>query len=302
MKVGIDIGWSHIAIGVVDNEYKIIEKVEKDFTQEDKNNIKQVIETFIIENIEQLKIKYTIESIGIAIPGTTRNGSILKAVNLGIKEKYKLQDILENRLHIPIKMDSDSKCSAIAEYKLGNLKGTKKALFLTLGTGIGGAVIINEKILDTEERPDIKIGHLIIEKNGRKCNCGNYGCLEKYASMKSFKADLREALEVTEKTTGKELLEILNSQNLPRKKKEEIQKIIERLVEYLTTGIARGANKIEPEVVELGGSFVFFKELLLPPIKEKLLNEKLNFTTKEKTRILPAVLGNDAGIIGATLI
>ena len=302
MKVGVDLGGSHIAIGLVNNENKIIEKNEKDFTEEDKKQIKTIIENFIIENVEKLKLKYTIENIGIAIPGSTHNGSVLKAVNLGIKEEYKLQEILENKLNIPVKMSSDSKCSAIAERTLGHLKGIKKALFLTLGTGIGGAVIIDNKILDTEEYPEIKIGHMIIEENGRKCNCGNYGCLEKYASMKSLKKDLREALGVSNQTTGKDLLKIICFQELEKEKKEKMQKIIERWAEYLSTGIARVANKIEPEVIELGGSFVYFKDVLLLPIQEKLLNEKLKFVSKEKTKILPAVLGNDAGIMGATLI
>ena len=153
MKVGIDLGGSHIAIGIVNNEYKIVEKKEKRLTKEEKKNIKQNIENYIIESINELKEKYKISSIGMAVPGTIYKDNILKSVNLNILKEYNLKQILEDNLHIPVNIRNDAKCAALAENAIGCLKENSRALFLTLGTGIGGAIILNGKLLETGEYP-----------------------------------------------------------------------------------------------------------------------------------------------------
>ncbi len=183
MKIGIDLGGSHIAIGVVDKNGIIVERTEKRLKNIDKKDIKKTIEKCIIEDVKEFQKKYNIESVGIAIPGTVNEKSIIKSVNLGI-ENYNIVDILEKEINLPIKIRNDAKCAALAENKYGCLKKYKRSIFLTLGTGIGGAVIINNKLLDTGELPGCEFGHMIIKKGGIKCNCGKNGCLEKYASMK----------------------------------------------------------------------------------------------------------------------
>ena len=127
MKIGIDIGGSHIGIGVVENNGEIIIKTEK-FLKE-KNNIRNILEEFITENVMQFALMYDIESIGIAVPGTIRNNNIDKAVNLNI-ENYNLATILEKILKIKVKLKNDAKCAALAEYKYGELKEYKNAEFL----------------------------------------------------------------------------------------------------------------------------------------------------------------------------
>ena len=234
MKIGIDLGGSHISIGVIDNKNCIVEKVEKRLLSEEKKDIKTSIENYIIENVKELTKKYEIKEIGIAVPGTIKGTAIIKSVNLGIKN-YNLIDNLKKEINLPIKIRNDAKCAAIAESKIGTLKGYKRSIFLTLGTGIGGAIIINEKLLDTGELPGCEFGHMIIQKDGIKCNCGKNGCFERYASMKALKDNLRDALGVDEKITGKELLDYLrkNPDN------EKINNIIDEYIEYLSIGISR---------------------------------------------------------------
>ncbi len=135
MKIGIDLGGSHIAIGVVNNLGIIEEKIEKRLTSEEKKNIKKSIEEYIFENVEKIMSKYNITEIGLAIPGTVDNEKILKSVNLGL-ENYNIVQNLKEKIKIPIKIKNDAKCAAIAENKYGALKKYDRAIFLGLGTGI----------------------------------------------------------------------------------------------------------------------------------------------------------------------
>lgn len=152
MKIGIDLGGSHIAIGVVNNEGKILEKVEKRLMTQEKKYIKETIENYIIEHVKNLEKKYKITNIGIAIPGTVTQKEVIKSVNLKL-ENYKIVDNLNKYIKYPIKIRNDAKCAAIAENKLGCLKKYSRSIFLSLGTGIGGAVIIDNKLLDTGSMP-----------------------------------------------------------------------------------------------------------------------------------------------------
>ncbi len=152
MKIGIDLGGSHIAIGVVNNEGKILEKVEKRLMTQEKKYIKETIENYIIEHVKNLEKKYKITNIGIAIPGTVTQKEVIKSVNLKL-ENYKIVDNLNKYIKYPIKIRNDAKCAAIAENKLGCLRKYSRSIFLSLGTGIGGAVIIDNKLLDTGSMP-----------------------------------------------------------------------------------------------------------------------------------------------------
>lgn len=302
MKIGIDLGGSHIAIGVVDNQGRIIEKQEKRLLKKDKENIKKVIEEYIVQTVERFEKEYKITEIGIAIPGTVANGMIIKSVNLGI-ENYNIVDKLNEKLNYKIKIKNDAKCAAIAENEYGSLKKYKRAVFVTLGTGIGGAVIINNELLDTGKLPGCEIGHMVVENDGVLCNCGRKGCFEKYASMKVFKNNLRKELNLDEKTSGKDLLNIIreSSKNKESKKYKVIEKVIDKYINYLALGLANLINIFEPEAIGIGGSFVYFEEELLGRLKEKLLEKNMLFNPRENIVIETAILGNDAGIIGSTI-
>ena len=198
MKIGIDLGGSHVAIGVVDNNGVIIEKKERRILAKEKKDICTFIENYIVENVNELMKIHKISSIGIAIPGTINKTTIIKSVNLGI-ENYNIVERLKEKLTIPIKIKNDAKCAALAENQYGSLKNYTRSVFLTLGTGIGGAAIINNELLNTGDMSGMEVGHMVIEKNGLQCNCGNKGCFEKYASMKALKNNLRNELGLDDK-------------------------------------------------------------------------------------------------------
>ena len=294
MKIGIDLGGSHIAIGVINNDDFIIEKVEKRLLAKEKKDIKTTIESYIIKNIKDLREKYKISEIGIAIPGTICGTEIIKSVNLGVKN-YNLVENLKKEINLPIKIRNDAKCAAIAESKLGALKDYKRSIFLTLGTGIGGAVIVNGKLLDTGELPGCEFGHMIIQKDGIKCNCGKSGCFEKYASMKALKNNLRASLGLDETTRGQELLDMIRKNG----EDEKIKNIIDEYIEYLSIGVSNLINIFEPEAIGIGGSFVYFSDVLLERLKKNIQDKKYLFNSRKELIIVPAALGNDAGIIGS---
>lgn len=294
MKVGIDLGGSHIGIGIIDKNNTLIEKTEKRLMSEDKKNIKESIQSFIIDNILQLKKQYDISEIGIAVPGTVTERLIVKSVNLGV-QNYPLVDILEKKIKLPVKMRNDAKCAALAEVRNGALKNYKRTVFLTLGTGIGGAVIIDNNLLNTGDFPGCEFGHIVIQKDGIECNCGKKGCFEKYASMKAFKNNLRETLGLDENTKGEELLQIIRK----NPDEEKIKRIIQDFIEYLSIGISNLINIFEPEAVGIGGSFVYFSDILLEKLKQNIIEKEYLFNEREDLVIVPAVLGNDAGILGS---
>lgn len=301
MKIGIDLGGSHIAIGVVDENGRIIEKVEVRILEKDKNKITDFIENYITDSVNEFIEKYEISAIGIAIPGTISDTSIIKSVNLGI-ENYNIVQRLNEKINLPIKIKNDAKCAALAENSFGALKKYKRSIFLTLGTGIGGAAIIDDKLLNTGNLPGMEVGHMIISKDGLPCKCGNKGCFEKYASMKALKNNLRDTLQLTEMTRGEELLEIIRNNNESNPNYEKIEQVIKEFIKNLSIGIANLVNIFEPEAIVIGGSFVYFEDVLLDRLKNYIQEEKLLFNERNDLEINLAVLRNDAGIIGSTLI
>ena len=311
-------GGSHIAIGIVEDG-KIIKKIENKISEIDKSNITEILERTILDSIIKLcnKVEETeiknkkIESIGIAIPGTVSETTICKCVNLGIKN-YNIVErlntlfidyqVLFEQLPIRIKLQNDAKCAAIAENEYGSLKNYDNSVFLTLGTGIGGAAIINNNLLKGSKVSGYEFGHMIIEKEGLDCNCGKKGCFELYGSMRKFKEDLKLNLNLSEFTTSRQLVELLKYDKALNRNDEKIKKVIEEYTENLSIGISNLINIFELDAIGIGGSFVYFEEFLLEKLKEKILSGNLLFNKRDDIIIKSALLKNDAGIIGASML
>lgn len=294
MKIGIDIGGSHIGIGLINNNGSIVLKIEKII--KDKTNIKEQIEEFITETVIEMGLTNEIESIGIAIPGTVTDNKIIKAVNLGIEE-YDLASNLEKILKIPVKLKNDAKCAALAEQKYGELSNYENSIFLCIGTGVGGAVIHDGKLLEPDGVPGFEFSHTIIQKDGELCNCGKRGCFETYASLKRFKQKVSDRFDLNT-LSGKEIRKFIeeNPEN------QLIKEMIKEYVDYLSIGISNIINIFEPDAICIGGSFSEYGNIFFEPLKEALLQGNLLFNKRNEIIIKYAKLKNDAGIIGAALI
>ena len=297
MKIGIDLGGSHIGFGVIEND-NIIEQFEKDFTDEDKAHIIEVIESYIIEKVKEIEQKYKIENIGIAVPGSVKDGTILKMVNLGIYN-YNIKQKLEDSLNKAISVRNDAKCACIAEFNDIVKKDAKYSnaniVFLSIGTGIGGGVIYNGKLLEGHNFDGYEIGHMVIKDSGIPCKCGKYGCFERYGSILEYKNKVKQRLNIPQEAHGDSLREILDNN------RQEILDINNQYVSDLALGISNLINIFEPDMVVLGGGFTHFSYMFKDKIKETLVNSPLLFNRRDDFDLRIAQLGNDAGIIGATL-
>lgn len=300
MKIGIDVGGSHVGLGIVSEKGIIKYKKEKDYKERTKDMSKIVLNT-IIELMKEL-IKENnidikeIESIGLAIPGTISNGVIIKSENLGIKN-FNIQKELKKEFNIPIYLQNDAKCAAIAEKKIGSLKDYDDAIFLILGTGVGGAVFLNGELLKPKRYSGFEVGHMIIGANGIRCNCGRIGCYETYSSMKRFKEKIRYEFNLPD-TDGKNIRKFM----IENKENEKLENMIDMYIDNIATGIINLVNIFEPEVISIGGSFAHYKDLLLHRLEKRIIEKEELFNREgEIPKFVTAELKNDAGIIGAAL-
>lgn len=294
MKIGIDIGGSHVAIGVVNESGQIIEQFEKDYTEQEKKNLINVAENYIIEIVTLLKGKYDVEFIGLAVPGTIANGIILKSVNLGV-ENYNIKKNLEEKLNTIVFVRNDAKCAAIAECKYGSKLEKSNTLFLSLGTGIGGAYIHKGELILGNFYEGFEFGHTILRPGGIRCNCGKMGCFERYGSILSFKRKCIERLKLSYDISGPDLRMAI------KENMDKVEDIIQEYISDLALGISNLINIFEPDVTIIGGGFARYDYLLLDLLNNKIIEDRLLFNLRDNINIEVAKLGNDAGIIGATI-
>ena len=299
MKIGVDVGGSHVGIGIVNATGNLLLKKEKDYDkkQDDMSNI--VLNT-IIEIIKEIIQENNInseeiESIGIAFPGTVSETSVIKAENLGI-ENYEVVKKIQKEFNVPIYLENDAKCAAIAEKELGSLKKYEDSVFLIVGTGIGGAVFLDGKLLKPKRFSGFEVGHMVINKNGIECNCGRKGCFETYCSMRRLKEKISKEFDLNT-IDGIKIREFIEQ----NQENDKLDKILDEYIQDLQIGIANLINIFEPQAISIGGSFGHY-EILLKRLQDKI-NEKTELYNKEQIpEILTADLKNDAGIIGAAMI
>lgn len=300
MNIGIDVGGSHIGVGVVNDNGIIIYKKEKDY-EIHLEDMSKIVLNIIIELIQELIQDNNIcideiDSIGIAIPGTVSNGIIVRAENLGI-ENFKIEKEIKKVFDLPVYLQNDAKCAAIAEKEFGSLKGYEDAMFLIVGTGVGGAVFLNNKLLKPKRYSGFEVGHIVIDRNGEKCNCGRKGCFEVYASMKRFKEKIKNEFDLLD-IDGKNIKEFM----IQNKENEKLEKIINTYIDDLASGIINLVNIFEPQVISIGGSFAYYEELLLRRLEKRIIESQELFNRDgEIPKLVVAELKNDAGIIGAAM-
>ena len=231
MRIGIDIGGSHVGVGLIRNG-KIIKMAEKNFDKKDKENIEESIIKIIIDLINkviedaEVKLK-DIEFIGIASPGTISNNKIEQATNLGL-EDFDLISKLQKYINLPMQIKNDAKCAALAEKNYGSMRKYDDCVFLCIGTGIGGAAFLNGELLEPKRFSGFEFGHMIINKNGKKCSCGKKGCFETYSSIRAFKQNVAEVLGIENDFSGQYLREELLDLN-----NEKIREVVEQYTRRL---------------------------------------------------------------------
>ncbi len=300
MKIGIDIGGSHIGIGLIRGQ-EIIAKKEKDFNREERKNLEIVILKVIQEKIEELLRENAvtigeIERIGVAAPGTIANGVVVKAGNLKI-ENFDLLSALKKLYQNPLQIRNDGKCAALAEKKFGAMKNYEDCVFLNIGTGIGGAAFLDGKLLEPKRYSGFEFGHMVLNQGGRLCSCGKQGCFEAYSSVKALKMKVTQTLDMDSDISGRYLRE-----ELLIKEEARVKEDVDVFLEYLKTGVGNLIDIFEPEVICFGGSFAYYEgHRIWKQLLEKLQERNATFNGGKLPAIVSAQLKNDAGMVGAVI-
>lgn len=313
--IGVDLGGTNIVVGLVDSEGNIIKSYTRPTlttrkTEEIFDDIIDMCQILIEEfNLDKTSLK----GIGMGIPGEVdgKKGVINYSNNIPMKDfnvgSYMQVLCKKVNMDIPFFFANDADCAALGELVAGAGKGHSDLIILTLGTGVGGGIIINNKIYSGFYAGGAELGHQTIVHNGEACTCGNKGCLEAYASASALIRDAKKAA----KENPSSLLNTLTDNNLENMTAKVVFdakdqndnvaiKLVDDYIEYLSVGVANLINIFKPEVLLLSGGISKQEEKLTTPLKEKVLPKV--FGNDLKTIIDIATLGNDAGLIGAAML
>ncbi|MDC7288424.1 ROK family glucokinase [Blautia schinkii] len=308
-RIGIDLGGTNIAVGILNQEMKIVHRasIPTDLPQKPETLADRIAE-LVFQMLKETEIPAeAVISAGIGIPGTVNphNGMVEYANNLDFIQ-VPFSKILGRFFPFPLYGVNDAKAAAWGEYVAGAGKGSSSMMMVTLGTGIGGAMIINGKIVDGFNFAAGEIGHMVIEHNGRLCNCGRRGCFEVYASATALVEEAERAAlacrdsllykvqnGASEKINGKVFFDAV------RKGDETAASVLEWFTGYLSVGICNLVNIFQPEILCIGGGISSAGEILFAPLREKVYPLVYSRDSEINTKIAGAKLGNDAGIIGA---
>jgi glucokinase len=303
--IGVDIGGTKINMGIIDDQGKILFK-NKLNTQPEKgfefimDNIAENLEWMINESgIDEFQIRCA----GFGIPGTTDpvKGEVIFAPNLGWRN-IPFRELMSNRINLDIYLGQDTQAGSLAEFMFGAGRGCENIVCVTLGTGIGCGIIINRKIYRGSLFSAGELGHIIVELNGRKCNCGRRGCLEVYASGSAVVREARKQIPnyedyMAKPSTGftaKDLYDIAARGN------DAALQVIEKQVEYIGMGIVNVINILSPDKIIISGGMCKENTLLIKPLQD-FVKRSAYGPAAERVEIARADLGEDAPMIGAAL-
>jgi len=297
ITVGIDVGATRIKMALVDKRGKLSFRREID-TPLDTNKVYLI--NSIVNNVREIIAeskakKRDILGIGIGVPGPvdSKKGLVRYFPNIKGWKNTPLKSILERRLGLKVALDNDVNAMTIGEYMFGAGKGVKNLICLTLGTGVGGGIIINGKIYRGSTMAAGEIGHVPINEKGPRCNCRGIACLERYIGNRYI---LQRAKDAFGKTITLERLSALG-----RKGNKKALKIWKDVGKYLAIALTGAVNLLNPDMVIIGGGVSNAGSLILGPLKKEVASRAMKDQALH-VKIVRAKLGDNAGIIGASLL
>jgi glucokinase len=313
-RVGIDLGGTNIVAGVVDENYEIIARAScKTNVPRPEAEICDSMAAIVKEAIKKAKLKMDdIDYIGIGVPGAVNPETriIETSPNLFFKN-WEIAKMMEERLHKYTKVENDANAAALGEFLAGSAKGTKNAIAITLGTGVGGGIVIDGKIYSGSNYAGAELGHMVIVKDGRECGCGRKGCWEAYASATALINMTKEAIR-NEKAEFSYMLHLADDDidNVNGKTAFDAQQagdntgaeVVDQYISYLATGLINIINIFQPDVLCIGGGIAGQGDNLLTPLRAIIEKERFTKYNEKQTKVCIATLGNDAGIIGAACL
>ncbi|MGN1115735.1 MAG: ROK family protein [Candidatus Ornithomonoglobus sp.] len=309
MYIGIDLGGTNIAAGIVSEDGKIlIQDSVPTLAGRDACDIVRDMAALSKKLIKDYGADISqIKGIGIGVPGTVDNkkGEVVFCPNINMLH-FPLAEELRKHIELPVTLDNDANCAALGEY---TVNGGNAAVYLmiTLGTGVGSGLIINGRVFSGANGVAVEAGHMTLVHDGIKCGCGKRGCWEVYASVSGLKRQTKDAMEAHPESL---MHKHLNSEGAvsgrtafeAAKEGDEAGKaVVARYAEYIADGIVSMENIFQPDIIAIGGGISREGDYLLNPVKQFVKKNRFNKYMK-KTKLVTAKLFNDAGIIGAGLI
>ena len=309
--IGIDLGGTTMTAGLVNEDYEIVGKITwATRLPRPAEDLEKAMADLCREVAKQNGVDFSeVRYVGIGTPGSVNftTGFVGYNTNFNYYD-WNLGTDLEALLGCKVYVENDANAAAFGEYIAGGAKGYKDAVVITLGTGIGSGIILNGKILRGFNFAAGEMGHTVIVKDGRKCNCGRHGCWERYASARALSEDTKAAMREHRDTIMWDLVKDIDHVNAKTsfdamEKGDALAKqVVENWMEYVGCGIANVVNTFEPEVICIGGGVSNQGETLLGPVRAYVEKETHDITTGRIPEIRACVLRNDAGVIGAAAL
>ena len=311
-KLGIDLGGTNIVAGVVDENYNIVATAKRKTLAERSNE--EIISDMAAAALEAIQnaglTPPDIESAGVGSPGSIDpdRGIVVYTNNIDFKNVH-LAEILKEKTGIDFFIDNDANAAAYGEFLAGAGKGTKDFVMITLGTGVGGGVIINGKIYTGFNYAGAELGHTVIQMDGENCSCGRQGCWEAYASATALIRQTKQAMirfpnSIMWKLVDNDINKVngLTAFDAMRQGDKAGKQVVDKYIYYISIGVTNNINIFQPEVFCIGGGISKEGDNLIAPLNKYYEGDNYGRSLPNKTVIKTAVLGNDAGIIGAAFL
>ncbi len=300
--IGIDLGGTYIKGALIDEQGQILVKEQISTLKElGADDILRRIAELIRQLAQMGEVPMSdLLGVGIGIPGfiDERQGMAVEVINIGWKN-IAVREPLEKMVQLPVFMDNDANAAALGEAWVGAGRGTDSAICVTLGTGVGGGIVLHQKIWSGSNHMGGELGHFVMDPEGAPCNCGRRGCLETFSSATGILRMAKDGIESGVTTTL--TIEELSTKGVfdAAVAGDELgQMVVAKAAEMLGRGLAMAADLINPEMIIIGGGVAKAGDDLFVPVRESFLRYALP-RVAEAARIVPALLGNDAGVVGA---
>ncbi len=309
--IGIDLGGTNIKAGVVSENFEIIAKTSiKTNCPRPSEEIMDDMAKVSLMAVEQAGLTMNdIEWVGIGTPGIANSstGIVEYSCNLDFHD-VPMAEYLSKKLDKPVFVDNDANAAAYGEFVAGAAKGANNAVAVTLGTGVGGGIIIDGKIYSGSNFAGAELGHEVIVVDGAQCSCGRKGCFEAYSSASGLIRMTKEAMEEDKDSIMWPMSEEDGhvsgrlAFNAMRKGDASAKKVVDKYIKHLAAGVTNIINTFQPDILCLGGGVCNEGDPLILPLKELVKSEVYSKNSKKNTEIVIAKLGNDAGLIGAAFL
>ncbi len=307
LVIGVDLGGTNVNSAVVDDGGRITHRAWRSISGS--RTAGEVIDRLVacVEMTMDSCGRDRVAGVGVGTPGLIpeKSGTVVYAPNVPEWEDLPLEAILRERLGLPVTIENDANAAAIGEHWVGGAAGKANVVCITLGTGVGGAIIMNNEVWRGSNGAGGEIGHITVVENGRMCGCGAPGCLEAYASATAIAEQAREQLQDGRKSLLTEMAgdnpERIDAAMVARaaaRGDDMARQVMHRSATLLGMAVSSLTNLLNPELIVIGGGVIKAGDLIFDPIRAEVARRAYKWSASI-LRIVPAELGDDAGIIGA---